>query len=830
MSNHDDGRQREKMAVDRKRVKFFATAVCSVVLLLLMLFFSLFAPALVRAQDIQNLVVNGTQYCKIYDYSVDDLITAAQNYRAQDPEQWQQAMQFLDQWIVNVTYAFGSAAASGGNATLEQLFRESIDAEKDSMLLQALSMRVNGTFDNGGMTGTAMTYIGPDGNATVANGTIVAGSNGTLPNDGSFVLLNMTSMIECFFLDAVDAIGGQTPVFVVDDFEALEKLGTALNLTYVNVFMSRAKYLMGVTNVFDFCNARQQQQYTAYATDSTALSWMDQAMTVGCTVLAAFRNAGVGVGPSSNGTASSWWNATTGGVNGTASGFLMDVNNGSLASSDGSGLQSVASIVDWIAWWMSTAASSSSSLAGSNSKLMSDLGTVKSTVSESAGAFDRIAKELLEEEQLRDAIDGGGERQQQPQYQPSERAQLLVRDMKESIERLGRMPLIQRVIPAAWRVMTHPATYELVDRRISRIYRQRSADAELMKESFQRMMQYITGPPSSPKKQEPHKNFGSIREQMFNIVGELQFQMESKEIVHKVSHALRRYGKNLAQIMDDNGGSDIDAWGDRDVGDSYYSSHVYHMFHNRRLAARSSSPSAGGYFTPKTFAAPNGGGKRLRRSLLYFFEVADRPPFEGYAPWQNNVFDPLRLSDWGTWLYKTLIEWPFINTESTKAVCDFPFPQLPSSEYGCKAMELAPPPKISVAAGFDPENPNCDAYGTTRAWLRAAWNCATYSWLQSVRSARPWMNGTVDYVQAECPPSFAYCAPLKAAPVVRLLLLVLPVWYAIKLAVKLWQENRREAKQERALNVAKEGRSIARAAMAEAKALESAVKHRLLSR
>jgi hypothetical protein len=119
---------------------------------------------------------------------------------------------------------------------------------------------------------------------------------------------------------------------------------------------------------------------------------------------------------------------------------------------------------------------------------------------------------------------------------------------------------------------------------------------------------------------------------------------------------------------------------------------------------------------------------------------AQQLPFEGYGPSENNVLNPLSITDWATWFTKWY-EWFFVNTEITRSRGNFPFPELPSSEYQSRWMLLGElNPQGTILEGFlssssssssssGSSSSDCSAYDNEAVLFTNIWYCTSGSTL-----------------------------------------------------------------------------------------------------
>jgi len=186
---------------------------------------------------------------------------------------------------------------------------------------------------------------------------------------------------------------------------------------------------------------------------------------------------------------------------------------------------------------------------------------------------------------------------------------------------------------------------------------------------------------------------------------------------------------------------------------------------------------------------------RAVRSYLFFFEREEREPYEGQAPWQNNMMDKWSLTDWYTYISRWIDSVSYkkgMEQEMTEN-CNPPLPLLPSADYRCKPTLFYPSPKVVFPWESSHEEKgvvDCSSYSVFLPHLQFAWYFATgrvfIKIISSYPSTRSFLSLFMYDSRGGYPISYIMCLPNVISTLVYLTVLILLGlwWVSVHMAVR----------------------------------------------
>jgi hypothetical protein len=230
--------------------------------------------------------------------------------------------------------------------------------------------------------------------------------------------------------------------------------------------------------------------------------------------------------------------------------------------------------------------------------------------------------------------------------------------MKSTAQVASTSRVVGGIIPGVVHALTRPSTYALVTQRLSKTFNNNRPDVKRAAQTLKNLANWWSKKPAAPPSSSDDSDTPrqqQARGMLARMVGEARFQLRTMEAGKRFMHAVRSYAQYMAGMTPQEHGANDAA--------EYYETYEYHRLNRQRQLVSSTSQSQQGYFTIAEHPKDRNKKQQQKLSGSIFVDTSSTssygcyqwlgvlvrpsclPPFEGYAPWQNNVLDPFSLAD-----------------------------------------------------------------------------------------------------------------------------------------------------------------------------------------
>lgn len=606
---------------------------------------------------------------------------------------------------------------------------------------------------------------------------------------------------ECIFLND-DHIAEMTPVFIVSDLNVAQSVALSMNMTFISSSIRYAQYIINITNFDGFCSSsrsKRMQQIEEPEFDYSTISPLGMMTDLFCYVVSSV------FGSSS-------------GSNSTAVFESSLAEDEMLYNKTMSQIEQTTSII-----YEDTGYTSPYDYSEQRNTIVENRKKYEQETRDRIGRYYNSTRHTTPSHVTTEKIPPPPRRDVKRLL--SERIESTLRNMTKSF---GEMAVFRKTSKFFARIFNYPDLFRVSLVSLKYTMEIHQNDLRHMRKGVESLYSWLSNNDNAnqrdndPKTSNRKEKIGSLSYMFRFIKSEVGFQTETGEWKARAQRAFE-YIAYHQTLKASKRNSTAHSKEDKDAVDdelyfpnSYYKNHLFAENQDRRrkyfekvqrfsyVPGNREESDADGSNDQKYYFVSRNERERTRkrhatRERFFIFSVATYEPFEGYAPWQNNMVNLLSIKDLMTWGKKWL-EWFFVNTDETKSSCDFPFPLMPSSEFSCRTVQFYPvsisgfsnPETEGEEDSFDYTNPRCEEYESNTALAKGWFWLLTYKpfyiFVQAYPKTEPVMRYLMYDTDGSIPSNLSYCIPFSIFKVIPLIFLVCFLVWVLSLVVDLYSE------------------------------------------